>query len=157
MGNPSRNDGKRLEQTIQAALQQHHLHNRSNFVRLYDQTSTGGRGFALPGDFYWFVPGNAILIECKSTAICKPLLSLVRSSKHSKDQIPRHRLHHLSGHPSVYLYGDLLNDEITAYDGESVVAAVNEKKKDLVIISKADMSSTGGLLDNIIQHIRSCK
>lgn len=156
MVKPSRNDGKELERITQEALKQHHLKHKSNFYRLYDQTSTGGRGFASPGDFWWTVPGFAFLIECKSTTVCTPLLRLIRSSATSMKQVPRHKLHHISGHPSVYLYADLLNNEVIAYDGVSVVDAINNKHKKLTTISKSTMSEVGGLLNDIINYIRIC-
>jgi hypothetical protein len=84
-------------------------------------------------------------------------MQLIKASKTSRAQVPKHRLHHIAGHPSIYLYGDLLNGEVAAYDGESVVAALFDKKQGLVEITKGDMSAMGGLLSDILRYFRSLK
>jgi len=152
MAKPARNDGKYLEGLVQDALKEHHLYQKSQYLRMYDQTSTGGRGFSQPGDFLWFIPGQAVLIECKSTAVAKPLLSLIRSSKNSKDQVPRHRLHHIAGHLSVYIHGDLLNKTVSVYDGRKIVEAIDKKLKDVEAFLIRDLPDVGGLLPGILKY-----
>jgi hypothetical protein len=73
--------------------------------------------------------GVTTLIECKSTATGKDLWQLINSSKTAKLQIPRHRMWHLAGSPSIYIWGNVETGEIKTYDGKSVVEAFMSKDK----------------------------
>lgn len=128
-----KNDGKELENVLQAALTRHAEKYRTTFGRFYDATSSGGKGHTQSGDFFWLLK-QSVLIECKSTDIGIDIVSLIRSSKTSRAQVARHRVWHLAGHPSVYFYLDTDTREVRAYDGRSIVAAVPDKRIDLLVL-----------------------
>lgn len=119
------NNGKWLEEVVQKALLAFSETNKSHFLRLYDQTSSGGRGYAQDGDMIWLVDGNAVLIECKSTDSGMSFVNLLKSET-SKKQLLRHRLWHRAGCQTLYFYGDKVAKFIAAYDGRQVVTALNE-------------------------------
>jgi hypothetical protein len=124
------NDGKWLEHKVQADLIKHKANHKSFFYRFYDTTSARGSFLPpSPGDFLWNYKSVSTLIECKSTATGKDLWQLINSSKTSKLQIPRHRMWHLSGCPSIYVWGNVETGEIKVYCGESVVEAFMSKDK----------------------------
>jgi len=154
-----RNDGKALEEATRRALQHHHLCAKSNFMRLYDATSSGGRGHAQGADFIWTIPNPkaAVLIECKSSAIGTSLLTLIRASKRGKEQVNKHRLHHISGHPSMYIYGNLLNDEVQIFDGKEVALAITTRQRGISPITTADMRSISASLNRVVEYLWSYK
>ena len=121
----TRNDGKKLELAVQEALRFHQTASKLHFFRMYDATSSGGRGHAQDGDFVWLLPNKAMLIECKSTETSKDLLALIKSNSKNKQQLMRHKLWHLSGHSSLYVYGNLLSQQVATYTGESVMEMVS--------------------------------
>jgi hypothetical protein len=150
-----RNDGKELEGKLHDALLKHQEQSKTNFVRLHDATSSGGRGFAQPGDFIWLVPNMGVLIECKSSDVGADLLQLIKSSKKSRDQVPRHRLWHIAQHPSVYVHANLMIREVKAYCGKSVCDALTNKtnNRQLRLLGVRGMSDLGGLLDDILSAL----
>lgn len=148
------NDGKELEVKLQDALKRHQAEHKTNFVRFYDATSSGGRGHAQAGDYLWMIPGQGVLIECKSSEVGTDLLTLIRSSKTSRAQIARHHIWHIAQHPSVYFYLDLVTREVQAYCGKSVVLAANSGKKDqLTLISVGGLNTLDRILNEVADHI----
>lgn len=145
------NDGKELEGVTRDALKAHQKRHRSNFLRLYDSTTAKGAAMPpQPGDFVWLLPNAAVLIECKSTEKGTPILQLVKGSKTSRDQVPRHKVWHLSGHPSVYLWGDLTTRVLVAYLGASVVQAYEYNNKDyLKVVARGSFPSASSLVEQI--------
>jgi len=121
----TKNDGKELERKVAEALRVHQEKNRSVFHRFADTTSAAGNLVqAQPGDFLWLhYFGPAVLVECKSTATGESILDLVKASKSSRRQIPCHRLWHIAGHKSIYIWGNLTTREVCVYEGKSVIEA----------------------------------
>lgn len=142
------NNGKTLEQAVHSALLEHQTHHKSGFIRFHDATSSGGRGHAQKGDFLWLL-SKAVLIECKSTETGADLITLVKKSKTSREQVARHRLWHVSGHPSIYIHADLITREVKAYCGESVVDKVQDSRKTLKLVGVSGLSSVEQLLTDI--------
>lgn len=128
------NSGKKLEAAVQEALRLHQVQFKSHFFRLYDATSSGGRGHTQAGDFVWLARAEALLIECKSTETGKDLLQLVSSSKKNREQLPRHKVWNLSGHKSLYIYGNLLSQQTAIYWGLDVIAGVQNKHAILPVV-----------------------
>lgn len=75
-----------------------------------------------PGDFFLLVPGGSLLIECKSTIAHASLLALAWHGVVGKRQIAKHRLWQRAGHPSLYLYGDLVNKTFEWHTGDKVIS-----------------------------------
>jgi hypothetical protein len=122
------NSGKKLELAVQEALRVHQGQFKSHFFRLYDATSSGGRGHTQAGDFVWLTCTEALLIECKSTETGKDLFQLVSSSKKNREQLPRHKVWNLSGHKSLYIYGNLLSQQTAIYWGMDVITCIQNKQ-----------------------------
>ena len=124
------NDGKWLEHKVQAMLNKHKEQHKSFNYRFYDTTSARGSFLPpSPGDFFWIHQGINTLIECKSTTTGADLWKLLNSGKTSKLQVPRHRMWHLAGSPSIYVWGNVETGEIKVFCGESVVEAFMSKDK----------------------------
>lgn len=153
-----RNDGKDLENKLNEALVEHQAKFKSHFFRLYDATSSGGgRGHRQDGDFIWLAPADTVLLECKSTEVRTPLLQLLKGSKTSKNQIAKHSLWHIAGRKTVYVYADLITQEVIAYCGYSVLAAVRapaRKPVALVTIGARSLRSIGSLLLDIETYLK---
>lgn len=120
------NNGAFLEGKLHAAGKAYMRAHPGYWHRFYDTKSTGG-GFlpAQPGDFLLLAPGLALLIECKSSAVSAPLLTLAWAGKPQKLQIAKHRLWRRAGQASCYLYLDLTTRRLEWHDGASVAAKVN--------------------------------
>ena len=152
------NDGKLLESAVYAALFNHQHKHKSHFVRFFDQTSFGGRGHRLPGDFLWLLPNKAVLIECKSTVGAKNLVQLIKSTKKSVDQLPRHTLWHIAKHPSLYIYYSAEAAKVSAYCGESVIRAVRAKNFTLLVeLGCSGLRGVPQLLEAIALQFRECQ
>jgi hypothetical protein len=150
-----RNDGKELESRLSAALLQHQTTHKSTYLRFYDAVSSGGRGHAQSGDFLWAMPANAVLIECKSSETGADIISLIKSSKTSKSQLPKHRLWHIAGNLSLYVYANIITREVCFYDGISVLVAVKSgNREDLKILGVCTLTSIFYLLETISTQIR---
>lgn len=152
----AKNDGKELEAAVQAAFKRHQETHKTNFVRFYDATSSGGRGHSQAGDFLWMLPANGVLVECKSSETGADLLALIRSSKTSRAQIARHKIWHLAQHSSVYFYLDLVTRTVQAYCGKSVVVAARNNKQDqLQLISVGGLTSMDRILTEVAAYFTS--
>lgn len=147
-----RNDGKSIEILVHDALFEHQTTRKSGFIRLYDATSSGGRGHAQKGDFLWLLD-KAVLIECKSSEIGADLMTLVKGSKTSRDQVARHRLWHVSGHPSIYIHADLITREVKVYCGKSVVERMADKQATLKLVGVGGMSNLSKLLKDTEDYL----
>lgn len=145
-----RNSGKLLEEKVAEVLRLHQAQQSSYFIRLYDATSSGGRGFKQPGDFIWLLPDKAVLIECKSTDTNLSFLELLKS-KTSKQQIPKHKIWQMSGHPSIYIYLNKLTQDVQVFDAVQVFNNFQDtkEKKDLNLIA----SGTLRFLDRILSDV----
>lgn len=124
-----RNDGKLLEDRVHEALRGYQADYPSHFIRFYDQTSSGGRGHRNAGDFLWLLPNvPAVLIECKSSAIGTPLVHMIKGSQVSRQQINRHRLWVRSGHIGIYVYANLLTEEVTVFASLDLLTEIDKRK-----------------------------
>lgn len=145
------NNGKDLEQRLQSALFAYQETHNSHYFRLYDATSSGGKGHRNPGDFVWLVT-KAVLIECKSTENGTCLLESIRRSKNSRQQTARHELWHRSGHPSIYVFADILARIVTVYDGKSVLTALNKKTETPKLLATSGLYTIDTILPAIARE-----
>lgn len=113
-----RNDGTRLQDTVQAALQWYCENTRAYYHRFPDSKSASRFLQVQPGDFMLLVRYEAILIECKSTDTGEPFAS----SLANKAQLGKHRLWHRAGHPSYFIFADYLNSTLSLRDGRDVLS-----------------------------------
>lgn len=122
-----KNDGEYLQDVLQDALKKFSQYHKAFYYRFYDSKSTNG-GYlpAQPGDYFLLVPGMCMLIECKSTKVTSPLLTLAHKGEVGKRQIAKHKLWHRAGNPSLYLYGNLANKVLEWHLGTRVVEKVAE-------------------------------
>lgn len=151
-----KNDGKALENAVREALKAHQETNQSFFYRFYDTTSARGNFLPeSPGDFMWLLPEGAVLVECKSTEKGADILTMIKGSKTSKAQIPRHRIWHRTGHPSIYIWADLVTREVAIYDGVSVVQAHLNKDKELLHCHfRGPLPTVGKMLGKLADNMR---
>lgn len=120
------NDGTYLQDELAKALKAYCEYNEGYFYRFYDTRSARVNYLpAQPGDYLLNVPGISILIECKSTTVGASVVKMAWNNKITKNQMAKHRLWHRSGHPSLYLWGDLTNKTFEWHLGETVVSKVN--------------------------------
>ena len=148
-----RNSGKLLEVKVSEALRKHQEQQGSHFIRLYDATSSGGRGYKQVGDFIWLLPDKAVLIECKSTDTGLSFSEILKS-KTSKEQIPHHKLWQMSGHPSIYIYLNQPTQDVQIFDAAQVFSIFSNTATKPVL----NFMSSGTLrfLDRILSDI-ACK
>lgn len=117
-----KNTGKSFERAVQEAFTAWCAENQGFFYRFQDSYAARNLLVAQPGDFFWLIPGNAILIECKSTVSDKSLQEMVKSSP---NQLAKHKLWARAGHPSVFLHYDM--KEVKAYDGRAVANSIKSQ------------------------------
>lgn len=118
-----RNDGSFLQNKLQGALKEHCKTFPCYWFRFYDSKSARGFLPAQPGDFLWLLPGQAVLIECKSSTREKTtLVSLAHHGPVGKCQLAKHKLWHRAGHPSIYLYYNIPEDRLAWHNGKDVIA-----------------------------------
>jgi len=119
-----KNDGKHLEGKLSEALKIFTSKQRG-FNHRFPDTRTAKSGMLppMPGDYMLLIPGKAVLIEAKSTAVNTNILTLAHKNK---VQIANHRKWHRSCHPTLYLWMDLKNDTIEFHDGRNVVEKVDK-------------------------------
>jgi hypothetical protein len=134
-----RNDGKFFEHKVQLVLNEYKKRSKSFHLRLYDTTSASRKGDdsdqeaqlnflpAQPGDNILLQPGIAVLIECKSSTKHESLRSCV-SSMVDPAQAASHRLWQRAGHPSTFLFCDLVNDIVECWNGVTVAMAKAQSK-----------------------------
>lgn len=152
-----KNDGKELERLVSKELSAHKSANNSHFIRFYDATSSGGgAGHRNAGDFQWLLPGAAVLIECKSTVRGDmDFYKLMMLSKKNIGQMARHRLWHRAGHPSIYIYADIVGGVVIVYGGCSVVAAIDNKDPFMLsILAVKGLNSLEGLFNEISDKVK---
>lgn len=118
-----RNDGAWLQDALQAQLKHYCEHHPAFWHRFPDTKSAQGAYLkAQPGDFFWMMPRQCLLIECKSTIKGTSLLSLAHHGTVGKRQIAKHRLWNRAGHLSFYLYGDRTTNRYEWHLGKNVAS-----------------------------------
>ena len=116
------NDGTYTQNELQKVLKTFCEFNRAMFHRFPDTKSAGGHFLQnQPGDYLLNVPGKSILIECKSSMVGTKVHVLAHKGKVGKTQIAQHRKWHRSGHPSLYLYYNFMNQLFSWHQGVDVV------------------------------------
>ena len=133
----ARNNGELLEGKLKLTLKTLQSKTKS-FGHRFPDTKTARSGILppQPGDYMILVPGNAVLIECKSTNANTNLLSMAHKGEVGLRQIAHHRIWHRSGHPSLYLWMNIKRDIIEWHDGKNVVEKVD---KPLFVGTSKDM------------------
>lgn len=116
MGN--KNNGVYLERKLSESLAAWCRENKGFFYRFYDAKAARNLFPNQPGDFFWLIPGQAILLECKSTQTGENLIDLLEQK-----QVAKHRLWLRAGHSTLFLYYNHLQDTFAFYWGEQVVTA----------------------------------
>jgi len=118
-----RDIGKWFEGKFQEKLDELKSRKLCTYVRLYDTRSAGAYIPAQPGDFIvlWGKPRNAVLVECKSSAVHKSLKSCA-SSHIETNQVTEHRIWHIANHPSLFIFYSEPTGKIEIWDGRHVVA-----------------------------------
>ena len=144
------NDGSFLQDKLADALKWYCEYHPAYWHRFPDTKSARGNFIkAQPGDFFLLVPGVSILIECKSTQASARLLSLAWHGPVGKGQLGKHRLWLRSGHPSLYLYGDLVTGIFEWHSGNEVL---NKKNRPLLSASMQDLPTSISPLIEILRN-----
>lgn len=129
----TRNDGTKLQDVFYAEAKGYCAKNPGYCHRFPDTKSA--RGVFLqkqPGDYLLVVPGFAVLVECKSTTTGECLVNL---AKEDRGQLGKHSLWHRAGHPSRYVYADILADRLQVFDGSDVLREVRSEGKAKPLLS----------------------
>ena len=102
--------------------------NKGYAHRFPDTKSAGNFLPAQPGDHLLLVPTPAaILIEDKSTEVGDPLMVLLKQDDKTRAQVLKHRLWNRAGHPSYYVWGDIVAGLTAVYRGMDVVEAYHKR------------------------------
>jgi hypothetical protein len=111
-------DGKLLEKKLSVALKQHCSQYSAWYYRFPDTRAARNLISEQPGDFMFLCGAGATLIECKSTDNGSAFKDLL-----DKRQIGKHRLWNRAGQPSLFMYGDDLDESVVIYHGSEVIRA----------------------------------
>jgi hypothetical protein len=125
MPQPKKNDGAQLQATLQDALKAYCRYHPAFFFRFYDTKSARNLLPAQPGDFFLLTPSTCFLIECKSTVIGEPILSLAYHGEVGKRQVAEHKLWQRAGHRSLYLYHDGAAKRYEWHDGANIIKRIS--------------------------------
>jgi hypothetical protein len=149
------NDGSYLQDKLAKVLKDYSANHKGLMHRFPDTKSAGGNFLqAQPGDFFFLVPQGSILIECKSTVANATLLSLAWHGKVGKNQIAKHRLWQRSGHPSLYLFGNLTEGERKAtFEWHHGINVINKKYSPL---SSGRIPELGGSIPDLLNNLKDC-
>jgi hypothetical protein len=105
------------------ALETYCRRNKGYAHRFPDTKAAGNFLPAQPGDHQLLIPGVAILIEDKSTEVGDSLMTLLKHDAKTRAQVLKHYLWNRAGHPSYYVWADIVAGPTAVYRGMDVVTA----------------------------------
>lgn len=113
-----RNDGTKLQNLVKDALDDFYRKQPAYALRLQDSRANFGWVQVQPGDFIFLIPGNAVLLECKSTESGLTLHEMRATS--SASQNGKHKLWRRAGHSVLHIFGDMLADVVEVWNKDSL-------------------------------------
>lgn len=120
------NDGTKIQDKLQEALKDYSQNNKGFYYRFYDTKSARGATLpAQPGDFFLLIPGQCLLIECKSSEVSTSVTTLAHKGPVGKRQIAKHKLWNRAGHTSLYCYLDLKTGIVEWHSGTNIINKIN--------------------------------